>query len=154
MYNWKTKIRNRLLHLYKIRSLGDLLLFGQIFLFAAIIPRLSRFGVPKMERLVTPSRVAPTADPIKTQKIIDLTDAVLRFGKPLVEKRCFPRGLTLYYFLRKAGLEIDLHFGVEKKEGQIYGHCWLVKNNEPFSELKDPRTLYRTIYSFPSNSTS
>ncbi|MCB0212143.1 MAG: hypothetical protein KDJ52_22560, partial [Anaerolineae bacterium] len=88
MKRWKTKIKNRLHNLRQIRSLGDMLLFSHIFLFAAIVPRMSRFGVPKIERLVTPSRIASHTKPIHVQKIIDLTDAVLRFGSPLVQSRC------------------------------------------------------------------
>jgi hypothetical protein len=56
--------------------------------------------------------------------------------------------VTHYYFLRRAGLDVELSFGMGKLDDQYAGHCWLVKDGEPFLEDSDPRPRYATMYTF------
>jgi hypothetical protein len=63
-----------------------------------------------------------------------------------VRRGCLTRGLTRYYFLRRAGMDIALCFGMGRRNGEFMGHCWLVKDNEPFLEAEDPRPLYTVMY--------
>jgi hypothetical protein len=76
--------------------------------------------------------------------------AALRVGRPLVRRGCLTRGITLYYFLRRAGADVRLCFGLGAVDGGdgFDGHCWLVLAGEPYLEPRDPRPLYTEMYRF------
>jgi Transglutaminase-like superfamily len=104
----------------------------------------------RLQRLVTP----PASHGPATSDIIDLTiryvDGVRALGRPIVDQGCLTRGLTLYYFLRRAGLDVVLCFGIDYENGALAGHCWLVRDGEPFLEPGTPPHRYTEIYRFPS----
>jgi hypothetical protein len=54
--------------------------------------------------------------------------------------------LTRYYFLRRVGMDVSLCFGMGRHDKGFMGHCWLVKDGEPFLEVEDPRPRYLEIY--------
>jgi hypothetical protein len=55
------------------------------------------------------------------------------------DRRCLRQGLLAYRFLRAAGHDVELHFGVDQTRLQrvdMRAHCWIVQNgrailNEP-----------------------
>lgn len=53
---------------------------------------------------------------------------------PGIRRSCLTRGVTLYYFLTRAGVDVSLCFGVGTVEGVMGAHCWLVKDGEPYLE--------------------
>ena len=61
---------------------------------------------------------------------------------------CLTLGLTRYYFFRRAGLDVSLHFGMGRigKDKEFVGHCWLVRGGVPYLEKQDPRPLYVEMY--------
>jgi hypothetical protein len=150
MQSWLQKIITRLKLLGRLHRPGDIFLFLRIFLFAAAVPALGRLSLLKLEQLLKPKHRSLSAEPAGIQKMIDYVDLVLRFGKPMIRSRCLTRGLTLYYFLRRAGLDVTLCFGLENFENRYHGHCWLVKDGVPFSEPKDPRSMYTSVHCFRS----
>jgi hypothetical protein len=109
--------------------------------------------LPRLRALLGTKRSPPSYDPLLVQRIIENVDNVLPVGWPLIRSRCLTRGLTLYYFLRRAGLGVGLCFGVEEFEERLAGHCWLIKDGKPFCEPKDPRQLYKIVYCFPEKPT-
>jgi hypothetical protein len=121
----------------------------RLFCFVASVPALLRLELPKLGRLLEPKNGIPPANPVKIDKIIRLVDIVLEVGSPIVRSVCLTRGITLYYFLRRAGLHVSICFGMGNVEGEDAGHCWLVRNGEPFLETRDPRLLFTEIYRFP-----
>ena len=42
-----------------------------------------------------------------------------------------------------------LTYGLGERDGRMEGHCWLVRDGEPFLEREDPRGLYAETYSIP-----
>ncbi|CAN5535615.1 hypothetical protein BH24DEI1_BH24DEI1_02690 [soil metagenome] len=147
---WPSRIRISESWLRELRGPGDLLLLVHIFLFAAAVPLLLRLKLPTLLALLEGRAPAPdTLDPDGADKIVRYVDAVIRRGRPLVRRGCLTRGLTLFYFLRRAGLEVALAFGMGKPEGEVEGHCWLVREGEPFLEGRDPRPTFAEYYSFP-----
>ena len=109
-------------------------LFVPILLFAIFVPWLMRFPLPKVSRMLRIPYLPPQPDEQQVQRILHCTDAVLALGRPLVQPRCLTRGVTLYYFLRKAGLPVELHFGVQQRSATLYAHCWLMLDDQPFAE--------------------
>jgi hypothetical protein len=74
-----------------------------------------------------------------------------RIGRPLVGSGCLTRGLTLYWFLRRAGLDVELRFGLDPAhDGDLTdGHCWLTLDGAPYLEPRDPRPRFTELYRLP-----
>ncbi len=132
--------------------LAEAILFPRIALFAAVVPWLVRFPVRRLEAWVEPSCAPLSADTVQAERIIRLTQFICRFARPLIENPCQVRGLTLYYFLRRAGVDVSLVFGIGLVDTAYAGHCWLVKDGEPFLETRDPRQYFTGMYTFNSDS--
>ncbi|HZO89766.1 MAG TPA: lasso peptide biosynthesis B2 protein [Chthonomonadaceae bacterium] len=133
--------------------LHNLLLFVSIFCFAALVPMLLRLKLSKLAVLLEakPPRAAPRRDRI--QRIVRYVDMALRIGTPLIRPGCLTRGVTLYYFLHRAGLDVTLCFGMGKVKDEFVGHCWLILAGEPYLERKDPRLLFAEVYRLPHRTT-
>lgn len=124
------------------------LLFLRIFAFAAVIPLLMRLRVAQVAAIVESGRKPQPADPELVKRIVAYVEIAIRKGQPLVRSTCLTRGLARYYFLRRAGLDVSLHFGIGRtgKEKEFSGHCWLMKEGQPYLETQDPRLLYADMY--------
>lgn len=68
-----------------------------------------------------------------------------------MHRGCLTRGVTLCYFLRRAGHDVNLRFGMARLAGGFEGHCWLVKGDLPFMEEPDPRPVYAPIVTVPED---
>lgn len=137
-----------------MRRLADAILSLRIALFAAAVPWLIRFPVRRLEALVNPADPAPLPDTVQAERIIRLTQFIWRFARTLSAHPCQVRGLTLYYFLRRAGVDVSLVFGVGLVGTAYAGHCWLVKDGQPFLESRDPREYFTAMYTFNSAHTT
>ena len=134
----------------RFHSLSECFLFSRIFLFAAAVPLLMRLPLPKLQSLLRPRTLTPIAAPARVQQIAVYVDAAIQLGRPLIEDRCLIRGLTLYTFLSRAGLDVELCFGVGSRKVNHPGHCWLVRDGKPFLEPQDPQARYKPFYYFPA----
>ena len=71
---------------------------------------------------------------------------MIRWGRPLVRPGCLTRGITGYYILRRAGLDVALCFGMGSvRDPGAAGHCWLVLGGEPVLEAADPRAAFTEL---------
>ena len=133
--------------LEKLRTPGDAFLLLRIYLFAAAVPLLSRVPLPTLlPKLDT--RVNAPHRPERAQKVVSYAEAVLGQA-PLARRDCLARGLTLFYFLRRAGVDVALCFGTGSPEGAFAGHCWLARDGEPYLE-KTSSFTFEEIYRFPA----
>jgi len=107
-----------------------------------------RLPLPALARWLKPKRRALVVDSGRegAQRIAQCVDDLLQRSPYLVRRGCLTRGITLYFFLCRAGLDVDLHFGVGEVKGAIEGHCWLEMDGEPFLEATDPRPLFSSVY--------
>lgn len=123
---------------------SNLFLFTRILLFAASVPLLMRLRLTRLAAILEPGSAAGPLDPSRANKICSYTEKAIRLGSPIVRRGCLTLGLTRYYFLRRAGMDISLHFGVGRvgENGSFDGHCWLTQEGEPYYEARDPRPLY------------
>jgi hypothetical protein len=144
----------RLELLRQLRTPSDVFLVLRIFAFAALIPIFLRVKLAKLAVLLEPRTALPPPNLATVQRIGRLVDLVLRVGSPLLRPTCLTRGLTLYYFLTRAGLDVSMCFGMGKCGEEFIGHCWLVKDGEPFLEAHDPRLLFTEIYRVPAQNSS
>ncbi|HEY2653045.1 MAG TPA: lasso peptide biosynthesis B2 protein [Solirubrobacteraceae bacterium] len=119
--------------------------------FAALVPALMRLSLPRLAALVDrppSSRCPPSAEIERLDRVMTLAP---RIGRPLVRSGCLTRGLTLYWFLRRAGLDVELRFGLDPEVGGELtdGHCWLTLDGEPYLEPRDPRPRFTELYRLP-----
>jgi Transglutaminase-like superfamily len=131
------------------RNPGELLLAVRVLLVAMSVPLISRLSLPRQEALLEPRRPA-RPDPEREAWLVANVDRLLSAGRPVVRPGCLTRGLTHYYFLRRAGVDVELQYGLAHPIGKADGHCWLVRDGEPFLERDDPRGRYVETYSIPS----
>ena len=144
------KLRRRLRLLRSLRSPADWWLFCRIFLFALLVPWRMRKPLPVVDHWLTPQRRQRPVDARHVATILTYTQLAIAVGRPLVQPRCLTRGVTLYYFLRRAGLAVDLHFGVSQRTTPFLAHCWLVLDSQSFAEPCDPCLTFTMVYRLPA----
>jgi len=136
----------------------------RVVLFAAAVPLLLRaVRVDRLGAWLEPRREPPpaAADPRAYDGMVRRIDRLRRAGRPLVRSGCLTRGITLYYFLRRAGAPANLCFGIGDGIGAAIdgeasapgdgfgGHCWVELGGEPVAEARDPRPLYAEMLRVP-----
>jgi hypothetical protein len=134
----------------EVHNVREGLLLLRVCAFGAAVPLLMRLPLPRLAALVSrpPRRSAPAAAEI--DRLVRVIDLAPRAARPLVRSGCLTRGLTLFWFLRRAGLDVELRFGLDAApEGAIDGHCWLALGGEPFLEKRDPRPRFAEQYRLP-----
>jgi hypothetical protein len=118
--------------------------------FGSCVPLLLRLPLDRMATVLTRPPAAVSIEPGAIDRQERLLALAVRVAHPLVRTGCLTRGLTLYWFLRRAGLDVDLRFGIDPGE-QAAGdaHCWLTLDGEPINEKRDPRVHYLETYRLP-----
>jgi hypothetical protein len=130
------------------RRPAELLLALRVLAVATLVPALTRLPLARQAAILEPrSRQHP--DPVREAWLTRHVDAVLVRGRPLVRPGCLTRGLTHYYFLRRVGADVRLVYGIGEIDGRTEGHCWLVRDGEPYLESTDPRPYYTETYCLP-----
>ena len=140
---------------WRVRGLAEvrpreLLLFLRLVCFGAAVPLLMRLSLPRLAAAVTrePSRRALPSE-AEVDRLATLVALAPRVAHPLVRTGCLTRGLTLCWFLRRAGLDVELRFGVDTAAadpvvGGADGHCWLTRDGLPYLEDRDPSRFSET----------
>lgn len=140
--------------LSRSRMPGGWLLPVRVLLFGLAVPLLLRLKLERLALWLEPSSPPPPpGGRIEAEALVRRIDVWLRAGRPLVRPGCLTRGLTLYWFLRRAGFPVSLRFGIgELREpaDRLDGHCWLALDGEPLAERRDPRPLYTETWRIPS----
>jgi hypothetical protein len=142
--------RGRLRALGELRSARELLLLLRVGAFAALVPGLMCLPLPRVAALLTrpPRHSRPSKEEVeRIERVMVLAP---RVAWPLVRSGCLTRGVTLFWFLRRAGLDVELRFGLDPANGAATeGHCWLCLDGEPFLEKRDPRPRFAELYRLP-----
>jgi hypothetical protein len=143
-------LRSRLGALRELRSLREALLFVRLTAFAATVPLLMRLPLVRFAGLVTRPPRRSRARALDVERLGRLVALAPRVGRPLVHTGCLTRGVTLFWFLRQAGLDVELRFGLDVAHPQAPdGHCWLSLDDEPILEKVDPRPRFAELYRLP-----
>jgi transglutaminase superfamily protein len=135
--------------MFRRASFRELLLSLRILTVAVLVPVIMRLPLRQVGRLIEPRRARRPADPAAVVALIERIEAVLTRGRPLVRTGCLTRAVTLFYFLRRAGVDVTLAFGMGRPRAEFEGHCWLIKDGRPFLERVDPSGVFTEIYSIP-----
>jgi hypothetical protein len=130
---------------------------GGLFLVAAGVaffaPALARLPLPRLESVLEPRRRRPALEShdaeLAVERIARVVDAVIRRARPLVRPGCLTRGITRYWLLRRAGVDVSLCFGARLVEGRFEAHCWIDRDGRPILEPTDPRGAFAEIARIP-----
>ena len=156
MKSWLAKMRRKWVALRQLRSPGRGWYSLRVACFAAAVPVLMRLKLPVLHRLLErriATAVRAESDSHGPGEILRCVESALAVGRPLVRPGCLTRGLTLYYFLRRAGVDVTLRFGARCRNGELMqaaGHCWLEQRGEPFLESGNPYRYCVPIYTLPA----
>ncbi len=128
----------------------EVLQFAVLSAFAAAVPLLMRLPLPRVAALITRPVARRSPADGEVERLERMIELAPRVGRPLVRPGCLTRGVTLYWFLRRAGLDVELRFGLDPGgENPPDGHCWLTLEGEPFLERRDPRPRFAETYRLP-----
>ena len=106
-----------------------------------------RLPLRRLQAFLEPADTPLGIAAARQQHVIDLVNRVIEAGRPIFRTNCLTRGVTRYYFLRRLGIDVQLVFGVGRPtRGGLAGHCWLVKDGEPYLETQDPRPVFAETY--------
>jgi hypothetical protein len=133
--------------LSEVRTPADAFLIAQVLVIAAVVPVLMRFPLKRLQDLLEPSGARPEPDAAREHHVLALVSLVLDCGRHVLRPTCLTRGITRYFALRRAGVDVALAFGLGQGTGdKVDGHCWLVRDGEPFLETRDPRGVFTEMY--------
>jgi hypothetical protein len=123
----------------------------RVLAFASAVPLLLRLvKLPQLGDRLEPAADPPASspDPAAVQRLVRRIDLLLRLGWPVVRRGCLVRGITRYRFLREAGVDATLCFGIGRLPGQesFTGHCWLELDGRALAEPREPRPIYTETY--------
>jgi hypothetical protein len=133
-----------------VRRPRDLVLFARVAAFAALVPWLMSQPLPRVARLLTRPTRRGTPATTEVERLERMITLAPRLAHPVVRTGCLTRGVTLFWFLRRAGLNVELRFGLNPDDGApADGHCWLTLDGEPILERRDPRPRFAETYRLP-----
>jgi Transglutaminase-like superfamily len=121
---------------------------SRVVVFAISVPLLGRLGFHRLKRILGSTLETPL-DGGDAERLTARLDRALMLGWPVVKRTCLVRGVTRCYFLRRAGFDVQLTFGIAARDGRPTGHCWLVKDGQPFLEPSDPRSKFTALHTIP-----
>jgi hypothetical protein len=147
---WWSPLHRRLRIVHDVYVRGETSLFVQSFCVAVATPLLMRLPLSRVESLIERAAAWARTPASNPDEVAGTVLQMLQAGRPIVRTGCLTRGLTLYYSLRRAGVDVSLAFGLGPVAGGdgFDGHCWLVLDGEPYLEPRDPRLAYATTYCF------
>ncbi|MBI5789362.1 MAG: lasso peptide biosynthesis B2 protein [Candidatus Schekmanbacteria bacterium] len=105
------------------------------------------YKLPPLLRLLSPKAGKQKSWP--TDKIVAFTDTILELEKFIYRRNCFKRTLSLYYFLKRIGLPVQVNLGVRKKQDELEGHGWLTLHGQPYCEPNAQNLNYQVVYFYP-----
>lgn len=139
-------LRKRARLLRSLTSLAEALFVAQAAAFALSVPVLMRLPLARLRRVLAPGRRKNASEP-DVERVLGLLELTFQLCAPVLRPTCLTSGLTRYFFLRRAGIDVGLVFGMgQPDDGGFAGHCWLTRNGEPFLERRDPRPVFAEMY--------
>lgn len=154
MRTYWSKFRTRAAIIGEMWRPSNALLFMRILGLIVLSPGLLRLSLPRLFRLLESKSTRKAPARAQEERIVRYTDALLANRGPLPHRSCLRRAITLYYFLSREGAQLEVCFGVAPSNGNLGGHCWLVRDGEPFLESGDPLATFTPMYTFPQESRS
>ena len=137
----------------ELRGPRELPLFVYLTAFSAAVPLLMRMPLPRLAAVVTRPPRRRRVSPATAERLAVLVEIAPRVAGPVVRTGCLTRGVTLFWFLRRSGMDVELRFGLDPTDASqptgVDGHCWVTVAGEPFLEKVDPRPRFTEVFRIP-----
>lgn len=132
------------------RTPTDVLLALRAGAFAIVVPLLVRTDLRRTLSAITPHHAGDAPPTEDLRRITRCVDAGLSRTRRLWASDCLTRGLTLWYFLREAGADATVVFGIGAVKDRMEGHCWVELDGRAWAERRDPYETFVETWRFPS----
>ncbi|MDK1032188.1 MAG: lasso peptide biosynthesis B2 protein [Planctomycetia bacterium] len=118
--------------------MGDLALRAHVWAVASIIPLLVRVcSLKNLLNLLGRASRRTLYGHTSAERIAETVNRRLRAPRNMRRRACLRKGLTMYYFLRLAGMPAVLHFAVhpwDRPSDRMHAHCWVTVDGTAMSE--------------------
>lgn len=135
-----------------LRHPRNVKIFLEMFAFAAVMPLLMKlYSLERVLGIITPRAKGRRnhASHARTEILVQLGVLLLKRNRLFLKNSCLKRSMLLYYFLRKHGVEVCIHFGVKKLDGYLAGHSWLTQNGTLLADKERYGEAFTPIVSYP-----
>lgn len=134
----------------------NLKLLLEMFAFAAVMPILMKcLSLERILSMLTPCEKEQTQNTSRAsiKRIVRLSLLLLNRNRFFLKNSCLKRSLLLYYFLRKHGVNVQIHFGIKKHDDRLNGHSWLTQDGNLLADHEQHRRAFTEVLSFPTAKT-
>ncbi|MGH2536041.1 MAG: lasso peptide biosynthesis B2 protein [Candidatus Promineifilaceae bacterium] len=125
--------------------------------FCRSLPARLREPLPQAIAGLTPPALGGRVGPAHEAAVRDLADLAALLDRRSPLGLCLRRSLTRYYFLRRAGVPVELQFGARLGDGrperQLHGHAWLALDGQPYYEEDENWRGFKVMLAFPRDLT-
>ena len=119
------------------------------YLAVSVLARL--LPLPRAFALLSPRRGSRARDQRKVDSIVNALDTLLTARIPLIHPQCWRRAVVLQRFLRHAGIDTVIVFGVRTDGTRtVEAHAWVERAGQPFAEAADT-VAYQRVFEFPAD---
>jgi hypothetical protein len=115
---------------------------------ATLAPAVARLRPSRLVRVLTLATRRSARD-VRANAVTNVERALGIVGR-VRPQSCLTRGITRFVLLRRAGIPVELVFGVCASAGNEGGHCWLEVDGEPYLETTDPREAFPEVFRVPA----
>lgn len=151
----RSRLRRKFAPLSAVRTAADAALFVRVIGVATAVPVMARLPLPRLATLLSAAdwrRRQPECSPSDSERIARYVDVAQHVAGPLVRRGCLTRSVTLYWFLRRAGVDVELVFGIGKLgDDSVAAHCWVARGGDSYLEPAGaaPAPRFEAIYRIP-----
>jgi len=128
-------------------SVGETLSVLRMAALVVALPVLGKvLSLPRLVRLLdSRGRGAPRRDP---ERRLWLVRRLLARNAGPFRPKCYTQSLLLFHDLRRLGHDVVIRFAISENEGELEGHSWVELGGEPFGEPRDPRPLFKVVFTY------
>ena len=128
-------------------------LFVKMRAFIRELPRKLQSPLPEAMRELLSAEELAQPIPHSAETIRRLVDLAILLNRQAEPGLCMRRSLTRFYFLRQAGVPVQVCFGArlvdEDHARRLSGHAWLMLDGKPYHEPGNCVHDYVVMYAFP-----
>lgn len=117
-------------------ALQTILLRLHIRLYSLLVPLIVRLPFKLMLAVNDPPSWLKPYTGLAVSLIQSAVHRCLQNPRMMRRRKCLRHGLVLHHFLKLAGYNPQLHFGVypaPDSRGKLHGHCWVCLGGQPVS---------------------
>ena len=101
-----------------------------IWSFNSVLTALGKTSPLPGSLVVQPA--SPMPAPTEIRRVVRMVNAAANRGP--VKANCLPRSLTIWWLLRRQGLDCELRLGVKPRDAAIQAHAWVEHRGEVLND--------------------